>query len=77
MREKGISNPSMFIRFRFLYNPAAIGTDVADTEAVSSAIHHALSQIAYLFGFNAGPEHLNGQNLREAPHSILALLFFS
>lgn len=50
------------------------GTDVADTMSVSSVIKFALSQIAYLFGINAGPEHLNGQNFREAPLWVLMMI---
>ena len=30
--------------------------------------------LAYLFGINAGPEHLNGQNFREAPMGIMILI---
>lgn len=40
----------------------------------ASVIHFVLSQIAYLFGINAGPEHLNGQNFREAPMGIMVLI---
>lgn len=50
------------------------GTEVAKTLSVGSVFHFALSQIAYLFGINAGPEHLNGQNFREAPLGILLLI---
>lgn len=50
------------------------GTDVADTITVNSAIQFGLSQAAYLFGINAGPEYLNGQNFHTAPRHILALV---
>lgn len=50
------------------------GTDVADTFSLTEAIKYAFSQVAYLFGINAGPEHLNGQNVREAPVFILMLI---
>lgn len=50
------------------------GTDVADTLSVGGVLHFAFSQIAYLFGINAGPEHLNGQNFREAPLAVMMLI---
>lgn len=50
------------------------GTDVVDTMSPASVLHFVLSQIAYLFGINAGPEHLNGQNFREAPMGIMILI---
>lgn len=50
------------------------GTDVSETLSVGSVLHFAMSQIAYLFGINAGPEHLNGQNFREAPLWVLMLV---
>ena len=50
------------------------GTDVADTWSVGSVIRFAVSQIAYLFGVNAGPEHLNGQNFRQSPIWILVII---
>ncbi|MGN0158001.1 MAG: hypothetical protein ACI39W_02510 [Brotaphodocola sp.] len=50
------------------------GTDVVDTFSVKEAVKYAFSQVAYLFGINAGPEHLNGQNYREAPVVIVMLI---
>ena len=50
------------------------GTNVKDTISLQSTIHYALSQVAYLFGINAGPEHLNGQNFRQSPALILLLV---
>jgi hypothetical protein len=55
--------------------PAGTGrTQVADTFSVKEAIRYAFSQVAYVFGINAGPEHLNGQNFREAPLLITLLI---
>lgn len=54
--------------------PAGTGhTQVAETFSFGTAVKYALSQVAYIFGFNAGPQHLNGQNFRSAP---LWVLFF-
>lgn len=50
------------------------GTDVIDTISVSSVFRFVMSQIAYLFGINAGPDYLNGQNFREAPLWVMALI---
>ena len=36
------------------------GTQVADTFSLADTFKYAVSQIAYVFGINAGPEHLNG-----------------
>ena len=55
--------------------PAGTGrTQVADTFSLGTAVKYALSQVAYLFGFNAGPQHLNGQNFRQAPLWVLAFV---
>ncbi len=50
------------------------GTDVADTFSLKEAVRYAFSQAAYIFGINAGPEHLNGQNFRQAPMWVLVLI---
>ena len=50
------------------------GTDVADTFSLKEAIRFAFSQVAYVFGINAGPEHLNGQNFREAPLWVMVMI---
>lgn len=50
------------------------GTDVADTFSLKTALHYAFCQVAYVFGVNAGPEHLNGQNFRQAPVWIMLLI---
>ena len=65
------------VRFIFIGTispPGTGGTDVVDTMSVSSVLHFVLSQIAYIFGINAGPEHLNGQNFREAPLGVTILI---
>ena len=65
------------LRFIFIGTispPGTGGTDVVDTMSVSSVLHFVLSQIAYIFGINAGPEHLNGQNFREAPLGVTILI---
>lgn len=55
--------------------PAGTGrTQVAETFSLGSAVRYALSQVAYLFGINAGPEHLNGQNFRQAPLGVMILI---
>lgn len=36
------------------------GTQVTETFSITQSIRHALSQVAYMFGINAGPEHLSG-----------------
>ncbi len=40
------------------------GTQVTETYSLSEAIGYALSQVAYIFGCNAGPEHLDGTQLK-------------
>ncbi len=50
------------------------GTTVAETFSVAKVIKYALSQVAYIFGINAGPELFNGQNFREAPIWVLAMV---
>lgn len=65
------------MRFLFIgtVSPAGTGgTDVVDTMSVKSVLHYVLCQIAYIFGINAGPEHMNGQNFREAPLWVMVLI---
>ncbi|MEI3169372.1 MAG: hypothetical protein V8S58_16685 [Lachnospiraceae bacterium] len=65
------------LRFVFIGTispPGPAETNVVDTISVSSVLHFVLSQIAYIFGINAGPEHLNGQNFREAPLWVIILI---
>lgn len=50
------------------------GTDVVDTFSMGSAIRYALSQVAYVFGINAGPDYLNGENIRQSPLWVWVLL---
>lgn len=50
------------------------GTDVADTFSVVEVIGYGIRQIAYIFGINAGPEHLNGRNYKDSPLWVLILL---
>ncbi|MGL5433933.1 MAG: hypothetical protein ACRDBO_00865 [Lachnospiraceae bacterium] len=50
------------------------GTDVADTFSFGTAIKYAFSQVAYLFGINAGPAYLNGENFRQSPLWVLILI---
>ncbi len=55
--------------------PAGTGnTQVADTFSWRGAVRHALSQAAYIFGFNDGPEHLNGQHFSQSPVWVLILV---
>lgn len=55
--------------------PAGTGrTQVAETFSLGEALRYGASQVAYLFGINAGPEHLNGQNFRQAPLGIMLLI---
>lgn len=55
--------------------PAGTGrTQVAETFSLGDAVWYALSQVAYLFGINAGPDHLNGQNFRQAPSWVMILI---
>lgn len=50
------------------------GTDVVETMSVKSVLGFVASQLGYLFGLNAGPEHLSGQHFSEAPAKILAMV---
>lgn len=50
------------------------GTNVADEFSVGTTIRYAFSQILYLFGINAGPEHLNGQSFQQSPLWVLMLV---
>ena len=50
------------------------GTQVADTLNILQAIKFAFSQAAYVFGINAGPEHLNGCPWSESPMWVKGLI---
>lgn len=43
------------------------GTQVADTFSIAGAMKFAVSQVLYVFGINAGPEHLNGLSWADSP----------
>lgn len=51
------------------------GTQVADTFSVMEAIRYALCQVAYVFGINAGPQHLNGLTWADTPGRIKGLVY--
>lgn len=53
------------------------GTDVADTITLKGLIKSALSQIAYIFGINAGPEHLNGIVWNNVVFAIKIMIFIA
>lgn len=53
------------------------GTQVVDTFRVKEALGYALSQIAYVFGMNMGPEHLNGLPWAESPAFIKLLVLLA
>lgn len=50
------------------------GTEVADTFSVKEVIGYAIRQVAYIFGLNAGPEYLNGQNVKDSPIWVMVFL---
>lgn len=51
------------------------GTQVADTFSFRQAINYSLSQAAYVFGINAGPQHLNGLAWSETPGLVKKLVY--
>lgn len=53
------------------------GTQVADSFSIGRSIRYALSQAAYVFGINAGPEHLSGIPWGDAPVWIHLLVYGS
>ena len=53
------------------------GTLVADTFSLADTVRYWLSQIAYVFGMNAGPEHLNGCPWGQSPLSIRILVLLA
>ena len=50
---------------------------MADTFSLADTFRYALSQIAYVFGVNAGPEHLNGCPWGESPLVIKGLVILA
>ncbi|WP_024345694.1 hypothetical protein [Lacrimispora indolis] len=53
------------------------GTDVADTFHISDTFRYAVSQVFYLFGINAGPDHLNGLSWGKSPYWLHVLVIFA
>lgn len=53
------------------------GTQVADTFSVTRSIRFALSQAAYVFGINAGPEYLNGLPWGQSPLPVKVLVILA
>lgn len=53
------------------------GTQVADTFSLKETFGHGLSQIAYVFGINAGPEYLNGLPWGESPLWVKLLVLLA
>ncbi len=53
------------------------GTQVADTLNLGQAVKYAFSQVAYVFGINAGPEHLNGLPWAQSPLLIKLLVLLA
>lgn len=51
------------------------GTQVTETFSLKQCIKFALSQVAYMFGINAGPEHLNGIPWQDASVWIHGLVY--
>ncbi|MGN0372392.1 MAG: hypothetical protein ACI4F3_06205 [Enterocloster sp.] len=55
--------------------PAGTGrTQVVETFQLKNAVCYALDQAAYLFGINAGPEHLNGCPWAVTPRAVKLLV---
>ena len=53
------------------------GTEVTDTFSLRQAIGFAWSQVLYIFGVNAGPEHLNGLPWEQTPVLVKAYIKIS
>ncbi len=53
------------------------GTTVADTFRISDTLRYAVSQVLYLFGINAGPDHLNGLSWQDSPAWLHVLVVFA
>ena len=50
---------------------------MADTLNLGQAVKYAFSQVAYVFGINAGPEHLNGLPWAQSPLLIKLLVLLA
>lgn len=58
--------------------PAGTGrTQVAETFSIGEAFSHALSEIGYVFGINAGPDYLNGCPWAQNPFYIKGLVLLA
>lgn len=53
------------------------GTTVAETFKITGVLKYAVSQILYIFGINAGPEHLSGLSWDASPAWIRVLVMVS
>lgn len=70
----------LLIRFLAIggLSPAGTGgTQVTDTFSIKQTIKYALSQVAYMFGINAGPEHLNGIRWQDTEPWVHILVYAS
>ncbi len=66
----GVFGAVQLIRFLTIGTVAPAGTggtNVTDTFHIKDAIKYAISQVLYIFGINAGPEHLSGQSWSDSP----------
>jgi hypothetical protein len=66
----GVFGAVQLIRFLTIGTVAPAGTggtNVTDTFHIKDAIKFAISQVLYIFGINAGPEHLSGQSWSDSP----------
>ena len=58
--------------------PAGTGrTQVAETFSIGEAFQHALSEIGYVFGINAGPDYLNGCPWGSNPMAVKILILLA
>ena len=53
------------------------GTSVAETITKEGVVRNFLSEIAYLIGINAGPEHLNGIPWEASPFGLKLVILFT
>lgn len=51
------------------------GTNIADTFSFKEAVRYAFSQVAYVFGINDGPSHLNGLIWTDTPAFIRWMVY--
>lgn len=51
------------------------GTQVSDTFSLGQAVKFALSQVAYMFGINAGPQYLSGINWNDTAVWVHGLVY--